>query len=312
MVFAQREKKILWGLLALWPILLLALGGWWVYLLFLLGEELHHINLKQGTFQVDLNSLVRYEGPFFLALLIITTLVIIILTWRDHIRHRQWRLFFASLSHELRTPLASVNLQAEVLKEKCQTLPSEYAESMGTLAQRLLEDAHRLEHQFNQILEIARPDSGGQLPLEVVDLKSFLRHLWKNQAYPFQLSVEGEESGVLANPVALKLILENLFSNTLRHRQTEPSTPVNIVISPQVMKSRNMIRLRYQDGGQIFCGKLKTLGQPFVSYKSQNGVGLGLYLVKKLMGQFKGRAQFSNLDEQFTIDLYFRPEGTLP
>lgn len=308
MVFAQREKKILWGLLALWPVLLLALGGWWVYLLFLLGEELHHITLKQGTFEVNLNSIVRYEGPFFLGLLIVTTVVIIILTWRDHLRHTQWRLFFASLSHELRTPLTSINLQAEVLKEKCHKLPVEYAESIGTLANRLLEDAHRLEHQFNQILELARPDSGRNLPLEIVELKSFLRHHLKAEAHPFNVNIVGDNTGVYANIVALKLIFENLTSNTLRHRQTDPNTPVNIFISQENFKNNEMVRLRYQDGGKIFNGKLQDLGQPFASFNSQNGVGLGLYLVKKLMLQFKGNVQFSNQDQQFTIDLYFRPE----
>ena len=93
--------------------------------------------------------------------------------WRDMRRARGTQAFFAALTHELRTPLTSVRLQSEAIAE---------GEPSAELAERLLEDTHRLESQIDKTLELARIEGGGALAEQAIRLHGLARaHRGRNR-----------------------------------------------------------------------------------------------------------------------------------
>ena len=285
----------------IWPLLLLVLGSWWVYLFFLLGEQLDHIELKNGMIQVNLSALVRFEGPVFLGLLVSSTLTLFALYWRDFKHHRSWQLFFASLSHELKTPLASIQLQAEVMREKL--LEKNMGPDILKFSDRLLEDAKRLEHEFDQVLQLSQIERGIKLPLESIDLLSFVKRFLQTYHKKIDFELSGTNLSVLANSLALKLIFTNLIENTLRHRQSKDQQKIRI----EVHENRNaqQVHVHYSDHGPVFSGDLTKLGQAFYKFNTGKGTGLGLYIIKKLMIQMMGQAQFRNKENRFEVVMQF-------
>ena len=76
------------------------------------------------------------------------------------------------------------------------------------------------------------------------------------------------------------------------------------------MKEEGLIKVTYKDNGSSFTGDLNSLGNLFYKHNSPKGSGIGLYLVKNLMLQMKGRCEFLSQDS-LTIELYFQYQNDL-
>ena len=257
----------------LWIALLLALAGWWLYLILSLGERLKE----------DFASMAIWEGGLFFVILLFLSVKLFLLYLKDQRQTHAWRVFFASLTHELKTPLASIRLQADAIISK---ITPKSDPSLKKLSERLIEDAKGLETRMDKILQLSRIEQGGELNLTLVDLKKFIKQAtdrWKGDLKISFLDSQ-DEYPVLADEFALELILRNLMENTRQHAK---SKEVEIGFS----KTDKFVRLQYKDHG-IFKGDKNRLGTLFYKHQSRKGSGIGLYLVKRLIQKMEGHLDF--------------------
>ena len=299
----NRTRRWFFGLTLLWVVMLLGLGSWWLFLVFKLHNILSTLNLPNLGSESRFLNMMRWEGSFFFIFLVLLSTSLFIMYFRDMKKSKAMHAFFASLSHELKTPLASMRLQAEVIKDLIGDETHSH-EQLSDLTQRLVEDTYKLETELEKSLQLSRIEQDGTLTLVPLSLERYLkRHQQKLTSINIKLDIPENAREVLADELALNVIMRNLIENTLRHN---PTTQLIEVKSKRIGDS---VELIFDDHGKKFQGSLQHLGNLFYKFNSAKGSGIGLYLIKNLMLKMHGHLEILN-QERLTFRLVFKaPQG---
>lgn len=195
----------------------------------------------------------------------------------------------ASLPHELNTSLNGISGIIELLLTQRMGLTDDDVEEYLNLAQQ---SAHRLEkliHRFLVYLELEvvthEPDSAKH-PLEPTSLesRSFIEYCARQHAEMCERSNDLvcilADGTVKAHPMDLKFIVDELLENAFKF-----SEPGNRVIVSSVTEGKHLL-LTIEDRGRGMTkqqlDKIGAFMQFERSYYEQQGIGLGLEIVKKL------------------------------
>jgi signal transduction histidine kinase len=268
---------------ALWLLLLLALAGWWTWLLYSKSQQIAELQaqLGQQSGEVDRTRLMLVgESSLFLLLVLALSAGLAWLYWREHQRARGMQAFFASVTHELRTPLTSIRLQAEAIAE---------GDQRAELARRLLQDSHRLESQIDKTLELARIEGGGPLAEQAIPLRGWLDRIATDLALAcgdrlaLSVQVAADTPPIIADAAAVQMILRNLIENSVRHSGSEA---VQVQIAAR--RDDTGVLIQYADNGRGLQGDLRHYGRLFGRGTDSRGSGVGLYLARTLMERMNG------------------------
>lgn len=140
------------------------------------------------------------------------------------------RQFVADASHELRTPLTAIRGYAELAQRDQHDVPEQVAHAMG----RVESEAQRMTSLVEDLLLLARLDSGRPLGHEPVDLSSLAidavsdAHI-AGPDHSWNLELPDEPVTVLGDPARLHQVLVNLLGNARTH--TGPGTSVTTSIA---------------------------------------------------------------------------------
>lgn len=248
--------------------------------------------------------MMRWEGSFFFLFLILLGVSLFMMYLRDMKKTNAMQVFFASLSHELKTPLASMRLQAEVIKDLVED-ESHSHDQLSDLTKRLIQDTHKLESELEKSLQLSRVEQDGTLSLVPINIERYLKHTIARYVSIFEVDIHIAEDAkeIMADELALKVIIRNLFENTLRHQ------PDAKKIQLSAKREGNQVILSYDDLGQAFQGSANHLGTLFYKFNSTKGSGIGLYLIKNLMRKMDGSLVIHH-QNRLRFDLHFAsPQG---
>ncbi len=202
--------------------------------------------------------------------------------------------FFANVSHDLRSPLSLIMGNLEMIAEDEQNALSPQSKKNLEVG---FKNSKRLLHLTDEINDITRLEEGKiQLNLEKVKINSYLRLLcdmfratadYKGVHLDFESEVA--DSATLAiDPRQFEKIFYNLVSNAIRHTREGES----IVIGAR--REGADVVLCFADTGEGIPEK----SLPYVfdrfyqskdkQYKSREGLGIGLALVKELVDLHDG------------------------
>ncbi|MEU0506670.1 HAMP domain-containing sensor histidine kinase [Nocardia sp. NPDC005998] len=142
-----------------------------------------------------------------------------------HASETRVRQFLADASHELRTPLAAIRGYAELAQRKRAEVPGAVANAMG----RVDSEARRMSALVEDMLLLARLDSGRPLEHEAVDLTQLTvdavsdAHI-AGPEQQWDLDLPGEPVVIVGDAARLHQVLTNLLANARVH--TGPGTTV--------------------------------------------------------------------------------------
>lgn len=137
------------------------------------------------------------------------------------------RRFLADASHELRTPLAAIRGYAELAQRKQSEVPADVANAMN----RVHSESRRMSALVEDMLLLARLDSGRGLEHEPVDLTQLTvdavsdAHIAGPQ-HQWNLELPDEPVMIAGDASRLYQVLANLLANARSH--TEPGTTVTV------------------------------------------------------------------------------------
>lgn len=193
------------------------------------------------------------------------------------------RQFLSDAAHELRTPLAGIQAVAEQLAGSHITQTDPRQRRRATL---LMRETARTARLVNDLLDIARIDSGLPLVLETVDLGSLLdAELDRARILAPQLTVRrtGRASLPLrADQVRISQIVSNLLDNARRH------TPPGGTITANLAAVADHVELTITDTGTgVPEGERERIFQRLVRLsdardRDSGGAGLGLPIARGL------------------------------
>ena len=191
---------------------------------------------------------------------------------------RERATFLAGISHDLRTPLARMRLDVEMLEPHV-----EEAVQRGMIAD--LADMNAIIDQF---LDFTRSESDE--PLSGVNLAELLRNCAERAIRSgIDVRCELEETPlVLARPLAVQRLVDNLLVNAARHA----GGPVTLRLNEE---SRALVLSVLDRGPGIPPELVERLKQPFTrrdeARSGSSGAGLGLAIVERVARIHGGRLE---------------------
>jgi two-component system OmpR family sensor kinase len=140
------------------------------------------------------------------------------------------RQFVADASHELRNPLAAIRGYAELTRRDREQLPTEAAYAMS----RVESEADRMSHLVEDMLLLARLDSGPDLDLQPCDLSEIVINAVSDARaagpdHGWQLNLPQYPVIAYGDRHRLQQVMANLLANARTH--TPPGTYVHTEVS---------------------------------------------------------------------------------
>lgn len=272
---------------------------------------------KQKEQQIKLlstqNELAQKQKYFYLALLGLLALIggSLFYGYRNKIKTAEKlnelnelkSRFFANISHEFRTPLT-------LIKSPVQSLQSEITnENQKSKLDLIDKNSNRMLDLVDQLLELSKLDSGKlQLILKEGNITTFLNSLVDSFAFQakenklsFTSTIEKNAENHHFDKDVIEKIVTNLLSNAIKY------TAIDEKVSFDSKIENNQLQLVVSNtGSEIKKEELPKLFERFYQKKeNQQGVGIGLALVKELVELYKGKidANVENGILSFTVSL---------
>ena len=214
------------------------------------------------------------------------------LTIKEIQLNRRQANFVDSVTHELKTPIAALQLYLDTLLMR-DLDPKDRRKFYRTMETEL----ERLNQLINQLLEVGRLDEiGSQTDAEHVELLPLLEASADASCRQHQLEfdevfqIEGAPLALHTRRMLLEMIFGNLIDNAVKYGGTPPRVRVSAF-----PRGWDRVVVRVQDNGPgIPESQRRKVFHLFFRgsdelQRTRRGTGLGLYIVKTLVGILKGR-----------------------
>lgn len=209
----------------------------------------------------------------------------------------------ATVAHELRSPLTGVKGFVTTLLSKWDRLNDEQKKLMLTTVST---DSERLSRLITELLDVARIDTG-RLPLypreielaPVVDRVAESVRAGTARTIVVEHRLEGEASGVYADPDKLVQVVTNLVDNAVKHGEGV----VRVTTGPGPLG----VRLVVDDEGEGIAEPIRArVFTKFWRHGARGGTGLGMYIVNGLVRAHDGELGIDDAPgggARITVDL---------
>lgn len=193
----------------------------------------------------------------------------------------------AGLAHEIRNPLGVIKGSSEMLTQKLEDAQPVVAELAGYISA----EVNRLNALVARFLDFARPS---QLELRTLDIPAILdraletvrpqfpdAHITLERAYNDHLPT------ILADEQLIEQVFVNLVLNAYQAMEGKDGK-LRISATPGMSDEQAGVAVEIEDSGPGVSAELREqIFNPFVTSK-QDGVGLGLAIVAKIMDDHHG------------------------
>ncbi|PCE69266.1 DUF3404 domain-containing protein [Salinivibrio sp. YCSC6] len=216
-----------------------------------------------------------YQGVFTAILVLVCIALVIGLARSVYDRYQQRRerqFILQLLTHELRTPIASLGLTVEMLRNQFDQL----SEDAQDVLWRLLADHQRLSQLTETSKGYLSTDKSEQFKTQTASLSDWLDHVCD----PFDIDYTLEDDRTLTLPFYwLSICLENLIKNA--HQHGGETVWIRVCVGKRV-------RVCVYDDG-VFPSWWHRLWRRCRAPTSEHNMGIGLFLVARLMRQMGGK-----------------------
>ncbi len=197
-----------------------------------------------------------------------------------HASEQLLRQFVADASHELRTPVAVIRSHAEFAS----LAPAGSTEQVGTALQRITAESARMGQLVDDLLLLARLDSGRELAHDEVDLtRLVLDAVIDAQAagsdHQWHLDLTEDEITLLGDANALRQVVVNMLSNAREH--TPAGTTVKVGLRRETDPGWTVLTVS-DDGPGISPEFLPHVFERFArgetarSHQGESGLGMSI------------------------------------
>jgi len=199
------------------------------------------------------------------------------------------RRLLADVSHELRTPLTVIQGEADVALRGPDKPPEIYREALT----RGREAARHTARLVDDLLFIARNEEGfARLQFEEVDLAALIKACVPTAGRHVRLELEADPASMYGDPGRLRQVLLVLLDNAVRHGGKQ--------VTVRLGASAEGWRLAVEDDGPgLDDDEKEKVFERFyrgsnASARYAEGAGLGLPIVKAIVGAHEGRVSLED------------------
>lgn len=204
------------------------------------------------------------------------------------------------ISHDLRTPLTAIKGTIKGLLDGVASTPEQQKKFLQAAYRRTGE----MDMLLNQLLYLSRMETGNMpISMQTIEIASFLKNYAKAKQEVMNIEKEeittdtkGITAEVSVDPEQFQRILDNLLENSRKYGERMP-----LRIKIELEKTPKGLSICFRDNGVgVPEEKLPYIFDEFYrgdeSRNKKEGNGLGLYIVKYLMGAMGGSVRAENTD----------------
>lgn len=268
---------------------LLSAGFWIVWIRSYAFDPMVRIDGAMKRFRGgDADSRARLEGPYEMQ-----EIARRFNEMAEDLSHQQQRqlAFLAGVVHDLRNPLSALQLAAARLTPERGNPSDEQARSTVAIIRRQLDLLNRMT---GDLLDAARIRSGQlELKRQARDLRDLVREALElfrdaTSTHRLRLDAGAEPALVSCDPLRIEQVLNNLISNAIKY------SPIGGEVVVEVERDADSAVVTVTDEGVgIAAEDLPGIFEPFrragVSREAVQGVGLGLFVARKIIDAHEGR-----------------------
>ena len=196
--------------------------------------------------------------------------------------------FTENISHETQTPLAIISAKIEMLMQE-----SNYSEKQQTLLSQSYQAIQRLKKLNETLVTLTRIENNQFIGTEKIDLSLAVKNkvadlidFIEAKKITIQMDLIPVEKNI--NPILLNILLNNLFSNSIKHNLPENGS-IHVVLNEGRLSIKNSAPNNKIDEKHLF--------ERFKSYStSEDSIGLGLSIIKKITDILKWKISYSHND----------------
>ncbi|MGH3443091.1 MAG: GAF domain-containing sensor histidine kinase [Nitriliruptorales bacterium] len=226
--------------------------------------------------------------------------------------------FVATMVHDLKSPLTAIMGFAKILRQHWERLDSEKrVEAFDSIQ----DQAERLFRMVEEVLRSTSIEAGAELHREPVDVHPLLEQLVEEVrgaavgreggSRQLRLDVVGPAT-VYGDPEALRHIFGNLLENAVKY--SPAGSPIEVAVDGGTTE----VIVHVKDRGRGIPPE--DLAEIFERFRQatgtrKSGVGLGLYIVKTLVGAHGGEVEVQSepgVGTAFSVTLPVRPDAEDP
>ncbi|MCK9487298.1 MAG: GAF domain-containing sensor histidine kinase [Dehalococcoidia bacterium] len=218
--------------------------------------------------------------------------------------------FLSAAAHDLKTPLTTLLAQSQLMQRFAARDPEAPADREGI--ERLVTEAHRMRRLVSDLLDASRDDQtgfvGATRPVDLVLLAQETVQTMGRRAE--RVVLEGDPCVLQVDRDRVAQVLENLLDNALKY--SPDGGTVRVVIQSdgagaQFSVTDSGVGIPHDDLAQIFNRFQRGAS---VDERRFSGLGLGLYLCKRIVEEHGGTISVTSAPGQgstFTVSL---PRGS--
>ena len=204
-------------------------------------------------------------------------------------------------SHQLRTPLTSINWYTEMLLAgdagKLKTKQQEYLSAVYASSQRMTS-------LINSLLNVSRIELGtfsvNPKMTNILDLVTSVINEQQEKIISKKLKIKtnfpNKSQEIEIDPTLVRIIFQNLITNAVKYTNNNGSINISITLDKTnfiLTVSDDGIGIPKNQQDKIFT---KLYRADNVNRVDTNGTGLGLYLVKAIVGVLEGQISFESYE----------------
>ena len=202
--------------------------------------------------------------------------------------------FFNNVTHELKTPLTTISGYAQIIGE------SDFDDPvfLQKASQKIRSESERLNRMVIELIELSKSETiSSSEEIEQIDLRQMAHSLaedmnMKARKKGMSIEVEGSHCILIGNPDEWRQIFINLLDNAIKYGA--PHSVVHVFIEQSTITVRNASEpIPEQIADHIF--------DPFVYTKGKGSSGLGLMIVRQLVGKHQGTISFAYQDGKVDV-----------
>ncbi len=220
--------------------------------------------------------------------------------------------FVANISHELKTPVGALAVLAEALADE------EDATVVHRVAERMVDESHRLSRTIDDLLELSRIELGEEPVRDIVDIADVVdgaigraRQLAETRAITIETLEVPETVRVLGDRRQLVSALGNLVENAVKYSEHGSTVQVRVRVegpAVELMVADHGIGIPAQDHDRIFERFYRVdKGRG----RETGGTGLGLSIVRHVATNHKGDVLVSSQEGEGSTFVLRLPLSTI-
>jgi two-component system, OmpR family, phosphate regulon sensor histidine kinase PhoR len=234
-------------------------------------------------------------GVALLVLVLVGVIIYLALTVKAIALSQRQSNFIDSVTHELKSPLASLKLYLQTLTRRPVS-----AEQQADFHRFMLQDVERLDTLIDHLLDAAktlqrRPAQGFEHAslapvLERARETALQRHQVPAESIRIDCGPAADVPLVRGREADLEIVFRNLIDNAVKYSLPHPQVEVTVESKP---KGRIVVRVA-DNGPGIPLAQRANVFRRFTRLgseleRSTPGTGLGLFLVRSLVKQLRGK-----------------------